>query len=70
MSTIEVQGRTDAMHERMHERGIGRDDAAAVVAPVPDARDLVDDASFDSFPASDPPSWMGGRVGPPESFGE
>ena len=31
----------------------------------PDDQDGVQDASNDSFPASDPPSWMGMRIGGP-----
>ena len=38
--------------------------------PTPHVKDdEVDDASFDSFLASDPPGWSGLRIGPP-SHGE
>jgi hypothetical protein len=46
-----------------------REHDAAVPAPLEDIAkpddDVVHDASVESFPASDPPSWIGMRTGQP-----
>ena len=56
------------MHDRTADPTGTHDESArahTVAAPRSTERDEVYDASVDSFPASDPPSWMGMRVGGP-----
>ena len=54
----------NSFNARKHQRITPTGEPASPRVGV-DGRDDVDRASFDSFPASDPPSWNGVRLGSP-----
>jgi hypothetical protein len=50
----------------LHDRERSADTEKNVAAPERES-DKIQDASYDSFPASDPPPWTGTHAGPPRS---
>ena len=62
--SVRAQNSTTPTAFRVDE---ARDNGRAAPREILGNRDIVDDAAFDSFPASDPPAWGGFRIGPPKS---
>ena len=60
-------GNADSIREAETSDTVSGAAARSAMSRPDQTSDRVDEASAESFPASDPPSWMGMRVGEPAS---